>query len=169
MIKFIVGGAKSGKTSFSISSAKKLPPKRIYIATALPIDDEMKEKIEHHQRERGEEFETWEEPENILPLLSKIDNSINVVILDCITTWTTNMMLNKKDPVSYMEKFLEEVSRLPPKLPFYIISNEVGMGIVPYNKLSREYREVLGTLNIMIAHYAEEVYFMVSGIPWRLK
>ncbi len=167
MIRFILGGAQSGKTRFALLSARDFPPKRIYIATGLPIDDEMREKIEKHKKERGADFDTWEEPLYIQPLLNKIDSTIKVVVFDCITTWVANMMLNNEDPFPYIGGFLDKVSQFD--IPFYFISNEVGMGIVPSNSLSRRYREVLGKINILFAQEAEEVYFMISGIPWKIK
>ncbi len=168
MIKFIVGGANSGKTSFAISSAKNYPARRVYIATGIPLDKEMKEKIERHQKERGEDFETWEEPYEVVSLLNNIPKDIKVVVFDCLTTWTANLLLKGKDPILYAERLLKSL-KIYKEIPFFIISNEVGMGIVPEYELSRKYREILGKVNILFANQADEVYFMITGIPWRIK
>ena len=169
MIKFILGGARSGKTSFAIEAASKYPPKRIYIATALPIDDEMRERIDTHKKERGKRFETWEIPYNLLEILDRPLEDIGVFVLDCITIWTANAMMEDIDPFSYMRGFIDKLKDIKHNIPFYMVSNEVGMGIVPSNPLSRKYRDILGKVNTLLAQEAEEVYFMVAGIPWKLK
>ncbi len=169
MITLILGGARSGKTSFAIEAALKYPPKRIYIATALPIDDEMRERIYTHKKERGERFETWEIPYNLLEVLEYPLDDVGVFVLDCVTIWTANAMMENIEPISYMENFIDRLKDIKYDTPFYIVSNEVGMGIVPSNHLSRRYRDMLGKVNTLLAQKAEEVYFMVAGIPWKLK
>ena len=168
MIKFIVGGANSGKTKFAISFAKRYPPKRIYIATGVPVDREMEEKIETRKKERGKDFETWEEPYEVSSLLGNISEDIKVIVFDCLTTWSANLLLKNKDVILYAKEFLEKLKNFG-EVTFYIISNEVGMGIVPEYELSRKYREILGKINILFASQADEVYFMIAGIPWRIK
>ncbi len=169
MIKFVLGGARSGKTHFAVSEAKKYPQKRIYIATGLPIDEEMREKIRMHKEERGDTFETWEEPIYIPSLVKKLTPGVNVVVVDCLTIWTGNVILDKKDPLDLIEEFFDNIKKLSFEVTFFIISNEVGMGIVPIHELSRKYRELLGRVNIFSAKRSDEVYFMVAGIPWRIK
>ena len=169
MIRFILGGARSGKTSFAIESALKYPPERIYIATALSIDDEMRERIDAHKKERGKKFQTWEIPYALLEILDRPLENVGVFVLDCITIWTANAMMESIDPLSYLKSFICKLKGIKLETPFYIVSNEVGMGIVPANSLSRRYRDMLGKVNTFLAQEAEEVYFMVAGIPWKLK
>ena len=169
MIRFILGGASAGKTRFAINSALKYPEKRIYIATGIPIDNEMERKIEKHKRERGDNFITWEEPYNISSLLKRVTSDIKVVVLDCLTIWSGNVLLKDKDPLKEAKKFLDLFQKLHMDIPFFVVSNEVGMGIIPDNRLSRQYREILGEINILFSQAADEVYFMVAGIPWRIK
>ncbi len=169
MIKFILGGARSGKTHFVINEAKKYPKRRIYIATGLPVDDEMREKIEIHKRERADAFETWEESISISSLLERVTPDVKVVVVDCLTTWTANVLLEERDPLILIEDFFRNIKKLTHDTTFFIISNEVGMGIVPIYELSRKYRELLGKVNIFSAERSDEVYFMIAGIPWRIK
>ncbi len=169
MIKFVIGGARSGKTHFAINEAKKYPKKRIYMATGLPIDEEMREKIRIHREERGDDFETWEEPIHVPSLVKQLTSDVNVVVFDCLTTWVTNVLLKEKDPVDLIREFFRNIEKLPSEITFFIISNEVGMGIVPTYELSRKYRELLGRVNIFSAKMSDEVYFMVAGIPWKIK
>lgn len=170
MITFILGGAKSGKTDFALKLAKKFPQKRIYIATALPIDKEMNKKISIHKKERGNDFETIEEPINIHTVFDKITKKdVNVIIVDCITIWINNLMFYNKEPKIYINKFITMYMNNFKHIPLFIVSNEVGMGLVPENGISRTYREFLGNANKLFADKADEVYFMVAAIPWRIK
>jgi adenosylcobinamide kinase/adenosylcobinamide-phosphate guanylyltransferase len=162
-ITFITGGVKSAKSSFALEFALKYKKPRIFIATAVAFDDEMKKRIENHRLERGFEFETIEEPVELSNAIKKADG--NICIIDCITVWINNLLYyNRLDEI---EKFTETLKNPPSDV--VIVSNEVGMGIMPDNKLSRQYADILGKTNQKIANLADNVVFMISGIPLYIK
>jgi adenosylcobinamide kinase/adenosylcobinamide-phosphate guanylyltransferase len=167
-IIFVAGGAKSGKSTFALETARAFPGRKAYVATAEPLDDEMKERIERHKAQRGKEWDTFEEPIHMAQVLKNIGHSYGAALVDCLTLWLSNLILSDRDPeeeIDFLLAFLE--SRDFPTL--IIVSNEVGMGIVPDNKLSRVFRDRAGYLNQQMARIADEVYFVVSGIPVRIK
>ncbi|MGA1846296.1 bifunctional adenosylcobinamide kinase/adenosylcobinamide-phosphate guanylyltransferase [Deferribacter abyssi] len=165
MVTLITGGIKSGKTSYAIKLALT-HEKRIYLATAEPFDEEMKKKIERHRAERENRFYTIEEPVEIVRVLKNIKN-YDVVVLDCITTWVNNLMYYKKD----LDSYFEELTNLLPKVSYnlIIITNEVGLGIVPVNYETRKYVNFLGVINQKVAAAANSCLLMVSGIPVKIK
>ena len=130
----------------------------------------MNKKILIHKKERGDNFETIEEPINIHTVFDKIDRKdVNVIVLDCITIWINNLMFYNKEPMMYIDKFITIYMNNFKHIPLFIVSNEVGMGLVPENSVSRTYRELLGNANKFFATKSDEVYFMVAAIPWRIK
>lgn len=184
-IVFITGGARSGKSSFAMKEASKIHGKRLYIATAEPLDDEMKERIERHKKERPGDWDTVEEPMNIAEVMREAPKEYDVMVLDCLTLWMSNLLIrvhNTEDSTQIIEteigNLLDTVkmlknSSLPDSAPsncsLYIVSNEVGLGIVPDNKLARMFRDYAGMLNQRIAEIADEVYMVLAGIPLRIK
>jgi adenosylcobinamide kinase/adenosylcobinamide-phosphate guanylyltransferase len=166
-IIFILGGARSGKSSFAVDIAKRLKGEVAYIATSDPIDDEMKERIKKHKDSRPKGWKTVEAPYNLLDLISLVDGNI---IIDCITVFLSNLIIrgNKEEDI------LKDISRLISNLKrrngiSIIVSNEIGMSIVPDNYLSRLFRDIAGAANRMIAKEADTVYFMIAGIPIKIK
>ena len=137
--------------------------KRAFIATAVPFDNEMKERIKKHKNERGMLFDTFEEPIYLNKILKKT-NSYDVRIIECLTTWLGNLFYEKLDPNIMSERLIESLNGNE-----IIVTNEVGMGIVPNNPMTRQYVEELGRLNAKIAALCDEVYFMVSGIALKIK
>lgn len=169
MITFIIGGARSGKSLFALQKASALPGSKAYIATAQALDDEMKERIEKHKKERTEEWMTFEEPLNISALIKDIQGKYDVILLDCLTLWLSNLMLNNFDTNKEIERLINAL-RLTPNAPhMFIVSNEVGMGIVPDNELSRRFRDLSGYLNQKVAEIADEAYLVTAGIPIKIK
>ncbi len=177
-IIFITGGARSGKSSFALKSATELPGRKVYIATARPVDDEMKERIKRHKGQRSSEWQTVEEPLRISELIKELKWQYPVMLLDCLTLWLSNLMVDSHNPVTvnkeieYFIDALKDFKKDPGKPEegyLFIVSNEVGMGIVPANELARWFRDEAGRLNQMIAEIADDVYFVISGIPLRLK
>ena len=174
-ITFIIGGARSGKSSFALNEASKIEGQKIYIATAEALDEEMKERIEKHRKERGNDWDTCEEPVNISDLLLTMNNKGNAVLLDCLTIWLSNILLRAENaeqghesPEESIRKFIDSLKKLNgPEL--FIVSNEVGAGIVPENKLARRFRDLAGTLNQQVAEIADEVYLVTAGIPVKIK
>ncbi len=165
---FVIGGARSGKSAFALEKAGSFPGKKAYIATAEPLDDEMKERIEKHRVERGEDWETFEEPIKMARVLKEMGSSYNAAVIDCLTLWLSNLILGTEDSEEEIESFLSSLSD-GDHPPLFVVSNEVGMGIVPDNALSRKFRDLAGHLNRKVAGIADEVYLVTAGIPLRIK
>ncbi|MBI4687312.1 MAG: bifunctional adenosylcobinamide kinase/adenosylcobinamide-phosphate guanylyltransferase [Nitrospirae bacterium] len=166
-ITFIIGGARSGKSSFAMKEASKLKGRKAYIATAQAHDEEMKERIEKHKQQRDEGWDTYEEPLNIVSLINNIQHKYNVILIDCLTLWLSNLMHKGVDVSKEIESLISSLVTRHSSL--FIVSNEVGMGIVPENKLAREFRDLAGFLNQRMAEIADEVYLVAAGIPVRIK
>jgi adenosylcobinamide kinase/adenosylcobinamide-phosphate guanylyltransferase len=168
-IVFITGGARSGKSSFALNEASKAKGQKAYIATAEALDDEMKERIKNHKKDRGSAWDTYEEPLNVAGVLSKIDNRYGAVVLDCLTLWLSNIMHKSDNPEEGIKVLTDALKSLKEASVIYIVSNEIGMGIVPDNELAREFRDLAGFLNQEVAGLADEVYLVASGIPIKIK
>ncbi len=169
-ITYICGGARSGKSTFALSIAKKQKGKIAFIATCEPKDREMKERIVLHKASRPKCWQTFEEPRDITSVLNKIGPKFKTIIIDCVTLWITNLMVknNKNTSVeTKMKIILNTIKRIDADC--IIVTNEVGLGIVPNNKMAREFRDISGRINQMIAQRSVTAYFMASGIPWRIK
>jgi len=166
-IVFILGGSRSGKSGFALERASKLPGGKAFVATAQALDDEMRERIERHKNERSSEWKTFEEPVALPQLITDIGKIYDVLLVDCLTLWLSNLMLNENDIEADIESLLSAIAPCPASL--FIVSNEVGMGIVPDNALARKFRDFAGTLNRCIAAIADEVYLVVAGIPLKIK
>ena len=166
-IIFIIGGARSGKSSFALKEASTIPGKKAYIATAEALDSEMKCRIEKHRKDRGNNWDVYEEPLKISDVLSDIKTKYDVVVIDCLTLWLSNLMHSNKDIKSEIESFCSSLSTV--HCPLFTVSNEVGMGIVPDNEIARKFRDMTGVLNQKIAEIADEVYVVTAGIPIKIK
>lgn len=171
-VVFVTGGAKSGKSSFALSEAEKIKGKKAYIATAEALDEEMKDRIEKHKVERGKGWDTYEEPLKITEVIKKIEGEYGAIVVDCLTLWLSNLLHADQDITSEIEK-LVEIFRDPglqtPNSELFIVSNEVGTGVVPENKLAREFRDLAGTMNRKVAAVSDEVFMVVAGIPVKIK
>jgi adenosylcobinamide kinase/adenosylcobinamide-phosphate guanylyltransferase len=167
---FITGGARSGKSSHAEAMALKLSGRRAYLATAQAFDDEMAARIEKHRSGRGNAWDTFEEPLAVAELLRKLSGRYEVALLDCLTLWLSNVMAHTEgdDLVRERADELAESIRAFEGVCI-VVSNEVGLGIVPDNPLARKFRDLAGLLNQRIAGIADEVYFTASGIPVRIK
>ncbi|HEU23636.1 MAG: bifunctional adenosylcobinamide kinase/adenosylcobinamide-phosphate guanylyltransferase [Mesoaciditoga sp.] len=159
---FITGGERSGKSDFAIKIAMK-KAKRAFLATGEGFDDEMRSRIERHKRERGDLFDTFEEAIEIDKTLALTKN-YDVCVIDCMTTWLGNLIFHNANVEERIGKFLSALNGNE-----IVISNEVGMGIIPAEKMTRHYVETLGRLNQNIARVADEVYLMIAGIPLKVK
>lgn len=175
-IIFIIGGARSGKSSFALNEASKIKGQKAYIATAEALDSEMKVRIERHKKDRGNNWDTYEEPLKIAEIFREIKDKYNVIVIDCLTLWLSNLVSRNSDIIYEIEKFINALRITPAyrtgrhyALRIYIVSNEVGMGIVPDNEIAREFRDMTGVLNQKIAEIADEVYVVTAGIPVKIK
>jgi len=171
-IIFVTGGTRSGKSAFAVKEAGKLSGKKAYIATTEVLDEEMKVRVDKHRKERGSKWQTIEEPLKISELIKQITDKYSVIVLDCLTLWLSNLMLSGIKIENEFDKLAETLKQL--KLStlnsqLFIISNEVGMGIVPENKLARQFRDLAGTLNQKVAEISDGVYMVASGIPIKIK
>ena len=158
----VLGGAKSGKTRFALTLAGE---KATYIATALALDEEMAERIARHKAERPPTVKTLEEPLDLAQALGRASGER--VVVDCLTLWVANLMERGLDPLEEGKKLMEAIRKSGKTV--VLVSNEVGLGLVPTTPLGRRYRDLLGSLHQLLAQGAEEVYFLVAGLPQRLK
>jgi adenosylcobinamide kinase/adenosylcobinamide-phosphate guanylyltransferase len=167
-IILVIGGAKSGKSTFALEQAGAFPGRKAYVATAQPLDDEMKERIERHKAQRGRDWDTLEEPIKIARALEQIRTGYTAGVVDCLTLWLSNLLIGVEDLEGEVDAFLAflKTGDCP---TLFIVSNEVGMGIVPDNALSRRFRDRAGYLNQQVAGIADEVYLLAAGIPLRIK
>ncbi len=169
-VVLITGGARSGKSRHALEMAGRRAGEKVYIATAEPFDDGMRARIREHRRERGDSFETLEAPLDLAGALGKIPGNTGVAVVDCLTVWLGNLMHHRgKDKDSYPEviAFLETLDRPPCDL--VLVTNEVGMGVIPESKLARRFRDALGRLNQEVARRADQVVLMASGLPIVIK
>lgn len=166
-IIFVTGGARSGKSGFALNMADAVSVKKAYIATAESMDSEMSERIKKHKEARGKEWDTFEEPVKISALIKSLDEKYDVLLIDCLTLWLSNMMLADKNVEEEMKVFCSSLLKV--RCSLIIVSNEVGMGIVPENKLARQFRDLSGMLNQKIAEISDEVYLLTAGIPIKIK
>jgi adenosylcobinamide kinase / adenosylcobinamide-phosphate guanylyltransferase len=164
-ISLITGGARSGKSDYALSLAKKYQ-KKAFIATAQPFDDEMKARIVRHKINRDASFFLIEEPVELAKAFQLLPPETEMAIIDCITVWIGNCLYLQENDKKTELKLKDFVDRLKnPPCDLIIVTNEVGMGIVPDNALSRSYRDIIGRVNRQIADVAQQVILMVSGIP----
>lgn len=171
-IIFVIGGTRSGKSSFALRKAAKIEGHKAYIATAQALDDEMKERISKHKDERGADWDTFEEPLKVSEIISDAGDKYSVILLDCLTLWLSNMMCSNMDcnmGIDDLIAVLENTKLQTRNSKLLIVSNEVGMGIVPENELARRFRDMAGFLNQKVAEIADEVYLVTAGIPIKIK
>ena len=170
-IIFVLGGCKSGKTSFALKLAEGYKEyKKIYLATSIVCDEEMKERVERHRKERGDAWQTVEYPYKLCDGLIFNMKNDSVIVVDCLTMWVNNLMYKKCS----LEEISKQINTLIKVLTnakgvVILISNEVGFGIVPSEPISRRFRDVVGILHQEVAKVSHKVYFMISGIPTLIK
>jgi adenosylcobinamide kinase / adenosylcobinamide-phosphate guanylyltransferase len=165
-IILITGGARSGKSVRAEARARAFAGKPVYIATAEARDSEMRERIARHRARRGSE---WLERETALELVAALGETDGggARLVDCLTLWLSNLMHAARDPAKETARLAEAL--LAQESPVVLVTNEVGLGIVPDNALARAFRDAAGLMNQAIARVADEVEFVVSGLPMRVK
>jgi adenosylcobinamide kinase/adenosylcobinamide-phosphate guanylyltransferase len=169
-IYFITGGARSGKSAFAEKLANSLAGRRAYVATAQALDEEMAARIAKHRHDRGSVWDTYEEPLAVAELLQKLSGRYDLVLLDCLTLWLSNVMAHSDSDGSVMNSADALVAAVRNfQGVCIIVSNEVGLGIVPDNPLARKFRDWAGMLNQNMARASDEVYFTAAGIPMKIK
>ncbi|MBE1206794.1 bifunctional adenosylcobinamide kinase/adenosylcobinamide-phosphate guanylyltransferase [Aminobacter carboxidus] len=165
-LTFLLGGARSGKSAHAERLITQFPAPWTYIATAQAYDDEMRERIAIHRGRRGEGWRTLDAPLDLVGALGSVPDG-EPVLVDCLTLWLTNHMLADHDVEAEGSALVTLLAR--PRGPWFVVSNEVGLGIVPDNALARRFRDDAGRLNQKVAAVAGEVLFLVAGLPMKVK
>ena len=170
-LTFVIGGCRSGKSRHALQLAEQVPAqKRIFIATCEPLDEEMEQRVLRHKKERSQNWITVEAPILLPEAIAENSHEENVVLVDCLTLWTSNIIL-KNHNTEKTDLYIQKLNRSLEDIqgPIILVSNEVGCGIVPENILARQFRDVAGFVNQKIAARADRVIWMVAGIPVLVK
>jgi adenosylcobinamide kinase/adenosylcobinamide-phosphate guanylyltransferase len=165
----ITGGARSGKSQFAQKLAVEAGGKVLFVATAEAKDEPMRLRIEAHRESRPKGWKTLEAPLEISGIIGQHIGEAGIVVIDCITMLVANILLQgrgEKRALKEIEALIKQMEGL--EVTFILVTNEVGLGLVPDNELGRRYRDCLGQANQLLARHADEVYLMVAGIPFRL-
>jgi adenosylcobinamide kinase/adenosylcobinamide-phosphate guanylyltransferase len=166
----ITGGCRSGKSRFALDYANQHYSKKLYLATCEVLDEEMAQRVENHKKMRGPEWQTIEEPIEIVNKIRQYGDEVEVILSDCITLWLSNLLMRQKDDPEIMDEVGSLIDTIKHNQTSIIrVSHEVGMGIVSADPLSRRFRDLSGMANQRIAEWVDTVIFMVSGIPIFLK
>ena len=171
LITLVIGGCRSGKSRFALNAANDVPGRRkVFLATSVPRDREMEKRVQAHQAERGSDWKTVEEPVNIHRTIPAHAVTADVMVVDCLTLWLSNMMAaGMEDPEieNRLTRTLRSFSGIP--CPVFLVSNEVGYGIVPENALARRFRDLAGQVNQVMAGAADRVVLTVAGQALQIK
>ena len=177
----ILGGARSGKSHYALELALKSPQPVLFVATAEAGDEEMRQRIEEHRKARPAAWGTLEVTTNVGGQIRKKVTKVQTIIVDCITLLVNNILLKHSDPNGELidsalieKEVMAEIGELVDCMKqvnagFIIVSNEVGLGLVPANRMGRLYRDLLGKANQTLAQQVDEVYYMVAGLPVPIK
>jgi len=166
VLTLVMGGARSGKTGFAEQLTEEAAPSRVYIATGQAFDAEMAERIALHQAARGAGWRTIEAPLDPVSALEQITVG-EAVLLDCLTLWLSNLMHHDRHIDTHTAHLLDAATRCA--APVIMVSNEVGLGLVPETPLGRVFRDAQGRLNQHVADRADRVAFVAAGLPLWLK
>lgn len=179
----VTGGARSGKSNFAEKLCIDRNNSTAYIATSIPFDDEMKDRVSKHKESRPQNWETYEIYKDIYSIVKDLSKNHDTVIIDCVTLLVNNLMFTydinideaDQEQINNLESYIkDQVDKLisevkKTNLYFVAVTNELGMAVVPANKLSRIYTDIVGRINQLIASQSDEVYLVVSGIPMKIK
>jgi adenosylcobinamide kinase/adenosylcobinamide-phosphate guanylyltransferase len=165
-IILITGGARSGKSTRAEARARAFPGKPVYVATAEALDAEMRERIAKHRARRGSAWLERETPLELVAALVETDGR-GARLVDCLTLWLSNLMHAERDWEKEAMLLAETLDRQ--NSPVVLVTNEVGLGIVPDNALARRFRDAAGILNQIVARVSDEIEFVVAGLPMRVK
>ena len=171
----ILGGAQSGKSKYALKlgeeyivAADKGAAKGLYVATAQPLDQEMEEKIQRHKMERGAQWETVEEPTEVPNIIRQCSGIHPVILVDCLTLWMSNLMEHKPNSIEQSAQDLFDALS-ETAIPTIMVSNEIGLGLVPGEAVGRKYRDLSGRLHQRLAEICDRVVLVVAGLPLELK
>lgn len=167
---FITGGSRSGKSSLAVSLAESMPKKKIFIATCIPQDREMKRRVALHKRSRPSSWRTIEAKGSLVAILRKETRSDIFIIIDCLTLFISSLLMKEAEEKRIKDEVGKAVRMIKGgTATVIIVSNEVGCGLVPENRLGRDFRDIVGICNQIVAKGADEVIYAVSGIPLIIK
>ena len=164
---FVLGGARSGKSAFAERLVLESGLEPVYLATARIWDDEMRQRVDAHRSRRGDQWTEVEEPLDLAGVLAREAVTGRAVLVDCLTLWQTNLMLESADMEGAAARLSDALASATGTV--VLVSNEVGLGIVPENAMAREFRDHAGRLNQRVAEQADEVHFVAAGLPLKLK
>jgi adenosylcobinamide kinase/adenosylcobinamide-phosphate guanylyltransferase len=164
----VLGGARSGKTSFAERLAMRIGESPLYLATAEILDTEMAERVETHKRQRQGRFATMEEPIELTDAIIKASKQHDVVLVDCLTLWITNLLGANADVAGAVEELAVALAQIK-RARVILVSNEVGLGIVPDNPMARSFRDLAGAAHQRLAEICADVFFVAAGLPLVLK
>ena len=163
----VLGGARSGKSRHAQTRAEAESGALVYVATAQPFDDEMAERIARHRVDRGPRWRTIEAPLDLATTIMAETRPDAVLLIDCLTLWASNLIFAERDAAEATAALVAAIGAT--RGPLILVSNEVGLGIVPDNALARRFRDVAGTINQAVAAAVDEAVFLAAGLPIRLK
>ena len=173
-IQFVLGGARSGKSEFAeklaLASFAAMPAdsaRLVYLATAEAFDNEMQARIDLHKARRSADWQLYDAPIDLPSMIRSHDGKDATLLVDCTSVWITNLLINKKDIQSYRDDFIDALGTASGKI--IVVASETGLGIIPDNKLSRQFRDANRKTNQAIAQIANCVFFMVAGIVQKIK
>ncbi|MCH7335006.1 bifunctional adenosylcobinamide kinase/adenosylcobinamide-phosphate guanylyltransferase [Acinetobacter sp. NIPH 2699] len=169
MLQLILGGARSGKSRLAEQTAKESGLSVVYVATAQALDEEMQQRIVHHQQQRPEHWYLCEEPIFLADKLRQLDQENQLILVDCLTLWLSNLLL--AEDLALQQQQVEKLFDVLPKLKSKIIlvSNETGLGVVPMGEINRRFVDEAGRLHQVLGQLAHKVVFCVAGFPMILK
>ena len=175
-LQLILGGARSGKSRYSLNQGTQASFEyRVFLATATAEDEEMKDRVRKHQTERGPDWKTVEEPYHLAQTLQKLDSSEKtLIVVDCATLWLSNLLCGVGGKALSTDEIENKFNDLFAVLSqtrshIWVVSNEVGLAVVPDNALGRRFRDLQGLLNQKLAFQADQVIFMIAGLALKLK
>lgn len=166
----VLGGCRSGKSSHALSLADGMGDRRVFVATCVPRDGEMKERVERHRQERDATWNTLEIPVDLAGAITAHSPTADVMLVDCLTLWLSNLLVQTQN-ISRIRRQIDGLAEAVKAAPHAVIlvSNEVGAGIVPENRLARLYRDLAGWANQAMAAACDRVVWTVAGIPVTIK
>ncbi len=158
----ILGGARSGKSRYALELGESVSDDRVFVATGVGFDEGMRERIERHRKDRDVSWRTVEESVRVWDVIREECGEGRVVVLDCLTLWLNNLMLEERDVESDLERLVESLEGVEGDV--ILVSNEIGLGLVPDTELGREFRDLHGRMNQRVASVCDRVLFMVAGL-----
>ncbi len=164
----VLGGARSGKTGFAERLAMRAGTRPAYLATAEALDAEMRERVAAHRQQRAHQFTTIEEPLRLSAAIRHAASQHDAILVDCLTLWITNLLIANEDVAGAVDELVTTL-RATPDTRAILVSNEVGLGIVPDNALARTFRDLAGAAHQRLAEICDDAYFVVAGLPLVLK